>query len=427
MTKIEWTHPQNFKGDVWNPVVGCTHHGAGCKHCYADELHTKRHKAFVKHGGVNPKGGKPMARQYAHPFEKVQLLPERLDAPLRRRKPTCYFVNSVSDLFHKDVPFEFIAAVYGVMAACPQHRFIVLTKRPERMLEFMQWAAREDQVGEGVNAAVTEMFGHAGPREYLLRDYPDDVEDAEFSGHISDELVCNPPEWPLANVITGASIANQADADRIIPVLLQVPSACRAISLEPMIGPVTLPPDCFAHFVSNETLGRNSALIQRESRVPGYSEMPDWIKWVIVGGESGPNARPSDVAWIRSIVQQCKAAGVPCFVKQVGSKPRGHAQWEHEDNEGYGVDPELSRLIDRKGGDPDEWPEDIRVRQYPPALTGENAPYPVAVTIECPECENTCEATKHFYEGDPFASLGHTCEHCGYEIMESEWNEVNHA
>lgn len=380
MTKIEWTHPPGFKGDVWNPVVGCTHHGAGCLNCYADELHTKRHKAFVKHGGVYPKNGKPMPAQYAHPFEKVQLLPERLDAPLRRRMPTCYFVNSVSDLFHKDVPFEFVAAVYGVMAACPQHRFIVLTKRPERMLQFMEQADDGKRVAEAMRELFAKLDGAPAKSGHINARFAKGERTWNLFAGAENLYLGNDrsswPHWPLANVITGASIANQADADRIIPILLQVPSACRAISLEPMIGPVDLSPGLECHCDEN-----------------GHCDvcLTGGLDWVIAGGESGPNARPCDIAWIRSIVQQCKAAGVPCFVKQLGSLPVdaggrhqrlagccvvNKAPWSNDgaiaDDGGddHPIYPKI-KLDDRKGGDPDEWPEDIRVREFPGVLTGE--------------------------------------------------------
>jgi len=281
---------------------------------------------------------------------------------LRTRKPTCWFVNSVSDLFHEDVPDEFIAECFAIMARAHWHRFIILTKRAERMRDLLSSEDFCDLVDEmdGVPQKVLEeVEARAGRFDPNARMHGD-ARSRDFS---------ITPGKPLANVITGVSIANQPDADRLVPILLQTPSACRAVSAEPLIGPVDLSPwlwktcrDCGGkmHVGSDYS----ACVCAKYSPRPGY-ERRNEIHWLIAGGESGPNARPCDVNCIRSIVEQCKASGVPCFVKQVGSKPVGHAQWEHPDNEGYGVDPALSRLEDRKGGDPSEWPEDIRVRQFP--------------------------------------------------------------
>jgi protein gp37 len=124
--------------------------------------------------------------------------------------------------------------------------------------------------------------------------------------------------WPLPNVWLGVSVEHQQAADDRIPFLLQTPAAVRFLSCEPLLGPVKLPPECFRHFVSNDEFGRNSPLIQKESRVKGYSEVPDLLHWIIVGGESGPGARPMHPDWVRSIRDQCQAAGVPFFFKQWG-------------------------------------------------------------------------------------------------------------
>lgn len=125
---IEWTD------STWNPVVGCTQVSPGCDHCYAKTLHTMRYNVYVRNSGCWKPGGMPMPEQYAVPFEKVQILPQRLDAPLRWRKPRRVFVNSVSDLFHKDVPTEFILSVFKTMLQANWHIYQVLTKRPSRVV-----------------------------------------------------------------------------------------------------------------------------------------------------------------------------------------------------------------------------------------------------------------------------------------------------
>lgn len=372
MTNIEWTD------ETWNPVVGCKKVAPGCAHCYAEtmakrlaKMGQKQYAAVVNETGWNG---------------KAVTVPEALDKPLRWRKGRRIFVCSMSDLFHDDVPFEYIAAVYGVMAACPQHTFQVLTKRPERMLEFMRWWQQPKAMfglGASVHCKVGGVSVFPTPAYRALTD-------AEH-GKL---------QWPLPNVWHGTSIANQADADKNIPILLQVPSAVRFVSAEPLVGPVDLTP-----WPGNEVIAWG-----HEGRV-GIAEFevkPPRLHWVIVGGESGPNARPCDVAWIRSIVEQCKAAGVACFVKQLGAnirdrndvgfdadshryddipangdlagKPVQEHAWpdhvadgvEHNPDgvlEEYQGAPVRVRLGDPKGGDPSEWPEDLRVREFPATAT----------------------------------------------------------
>jgi protein gp37 len=269
-TKIQWTD------STWNPVRGCTKVSPGCKNCYAER--------FAERWRGIP----------GHPFEQgfdVRLVPEALDLPLRWKKPRRVFVNSMSDLFHPDVPDEFIARVFGTMTRAPQHVFQVLTKRADRM------------------------------RDWVTR----------FPG------LC-------FNVWLGVSVENQATADERIPELLATPAAIRFLSCEPLLGPVELPmPKIMVGFPRH---------ITRDRRAIGA---PLTLHWVIVGGESGPGARPCHTDWIRSVVEQCKAAGVPVFVKQLGA----HATDLRAD-EGFRM-----YLRDRKGSDPDEWPSDLRVREFP--------------------------------------------------------------
>lgn len=170
-TSIEWTDK------TWNPVVGCEQISAGCGRCYAKSLHDMRHKAY--------KSGKQLPAQYAVPFETVQLMPGRLTDPLRWRAPKRVFVNSVSDLFHEDVPFEFIDKVFAVMALAREHTFQVLTKRAERMADYM---SGERQAG--VSDAARTMLGDKGA--WLNN-------------------------WPLRNVHIGVSVEDQQRADERIP------------------------------------------------------------------------------------------------------------------------------------------------------------------------------------------------------------------
>ena len=316
MTSIQWTD------ETWNPVTGCSRVSEGCRHCYIE-----RTPPFRMAG-----------RKLGDP---VQLHPDRLDQPLHWRKPRRVFVNSLSDLFHEDVPDEFVFKVFRIMARSQHHTFQVLTKRPERMRNFCKRIAYIDP---GFN-------GHPfGTCSY----WPNDPDKYPIETR------------PLPNVHLGVSVEDQQTADERIPILLQTPAAVRFLSVEPLLGPVQL--GCGGEFF-DYGFGRNN---DNEPR----------IHWVIVGGESGPKARPCDVAWIRSIVQQCKAAQVPCFVKQLGRYviDRNDAGFDGEMPTNWPMDTDVDdpendwsyqaakiriRLKDTKGGDPTEWPEDLRVREWP--------------------------------------------------------------
>lgn len=258
-SSIEWTEA------TWNPVVGCTRASAGCDLCYAVTM-TRRLEAMgqAKYAGlVNP--GKK------HFNGVVRTYPDALHHPFRRKKGTVWFVNSMSDLFHPGVPFEFVAAVFGVMAATPHHTYQVLTKRPDRAAEFFRWVEGEvvDGWEGGLNAA------------------------AEFCAHrawkAADGLLLDRQDrpWPLANVWVGTSVEDERVADRI-DALRGVPAAVRFLSCEPLIGPLNL-----------------------HGRLEG-------VDWVIVGGESGAGARPMEAAWARAIQAACAEAGSAYFFKQTG-------------------------------------------------------------------------------------------------------------
>jgi protein gp37 len=227
-------------------------------------------------------------------------MPHQLAKPLGWKAPRRVFVNSMSDLFHPTVPDDYIAAVFGVMAACPQHTFQVLTKHPERAA---RWFAGRWFAGQR----------DGGP--------------------------------PLPNVWLGASVEDQRSANERISRLLKCPAAVRWVSYEPALGPV----DFTDAFSVCDRFGEPSG-----PRCD--SDGSAAIKWVVVGGESGPGARPFNVEWARDTIRQCREAGVPVFVKQLGARPyedHGVAgRWEH-------------RLRDRKGGDPSEWPGDLQVREWP--------------------------------------------------------------
>lgn len=339
-TSIEWTDR------TWNPVRGCSRVSEGCRNCYAETMAAR----FSAPGGPFA-GFANRANGGSKWTGRVELVPGKLAEPLSWRKPQRCFVNSMSDLFHEALPFEDIAAVFGVMAAAPHITFQILTKRPERMNEFFSWLPTIVALDGSPQAAciiLAEQQG-AGNRHSLASriESADDLE-----------------RWPLPNVQLGVSVENQGAAGARIPLLLECPAAVRFVSYEPALGPVD-----FTGLRSAGHSGWIDALGKREHRGPACFERDTGIDWLIVGGESGPGARPFDLAWARSTVEQCKAAGVPVFVKQLGARPF------FRPDESIQVRPEIIPSVlgackevllrDRKGGDPEEWPEDIRVRQFP--------------------------------------------------------------
>lgn len=384
-TGIEWTDT------TWNPIRGCSRVSEGCRHCYAERF---VHRGLApQHRGLTIAGDGGKGPRWTG---DVRLVEERLGEPLCWKKPARVFVNSLSDLFHESVAFETIAAILGVMAAAPHLTFQVLTKRPERAREFFAWVVE----------SAAEMHACIGAP-------PQGVD--ERSGFcamfVDDQPICATREqwraaasapWPLPNVWLGVSVEDQRTADERIPVLLELPAALRFVSYEPALGPVdfgmsSATCDCCERWPSRwvrmektvwadwpgptiaprVTAGprvyrarsnRHGALSIEFTQGPSLGIKPDefsalpGLDWIIVGGESGPGARPFDVAWARSTIEQCRSAKVACFVKQLGARPIAA---RHTIASLGGEVAEPLALRHRKGADPSEWPEDLRVREMP--------------------------------------------------------------
>ena len=257
-TKIQWAQ------ESWNPISGCTKVSPGCKNCYAERM------------------AKRLAGRFGYPADepfRVTLHPDRLEQPLRWKKPRRVFVCSMSDFFHPLVPLEFQAKVFRIVEQCPQHTFLFLTKRTEQL----------------------DLFNR----------------------------VCGWPDLP--NAWLGVTAENQEQADKRIPMLLQVPAAVRFVSCEPLLGPISIS-RYLPYLTDSGALDPNTG--------SGIDVMYPGLSWAIVGSESGPHRRFMALDWARMLAAQCATANVPVFIKQLPI----NGKVSHE---------------------PNEWPEDLRVREYP--------------------------------------------------------------
>lgn len=269
-SSIEWTE------STWSPVTGCTKVSLGCDHCYAEGIANR----FA--------GTKAFPNGFA-----VTLRPERMTQPLSWRKPRRIFVNSMSDLFHDEVPDGYIAEVFGVMALAERHTFQLLTKRHGRMRSLLQSAEFASAV---VHAAATK-----------ARAWGIDVTWAART------------TLPLPNVWLGVSVEDQKRADIRIPALLDTPAAVRWLSCEPLLGPVNLD----GHLTRPAWGDSHPDPTSRTGLLVQDLTTRRAVDWVVVGGESGHGARPMHPDWARSLRDQCVSAGVPFFFKQ-------HGEWVAE-------------------------------------------------------------------------------------------------
>jgi protein gp37 len=280
-TKIEWSEA------TWNPILGCSKVSPGCDHCYAIT------QATIRGGNPHPK----VAAAFAGLTERteggqdwtgrVNLLTERLTQPLSWRKPKRIFVNSLADLFHEDVPDDFIVQVFAVMASAQRHSFQVLTKRHGRMRSLLSSSAFQ--------AAVTSAAAR------LLRVGQPDFRALDV--------------WPLPNVWLGVSAEDQHWAAIRVHALLATPAAVRWVSAEPLIGPIDL----------RNLQVRNGVLLDalwgdvKTAAGEIYAACPGSVSWVVAGGESGAGARPMRPEWAQSLRDQCQGARVPFLFKQWGA------------------------------------------------------------------------------------------------------------
>lgn len=269
-TSIEWTDA------TWNPTTGCTKVSPGCDNCYAETL-AERFRGTPGH-------------YYEHGFD-VALRPDKLDVPLRWKRPRRIFTNSMSDLFHADIPDDYIARVFAVMACAPRHTFQVLTKRHARMRSLLT----SGRFAERVEGHVRDML------PWSMAPLPPDDHAAAWE-HLAGRTYSTDPMPALPGVWLGVSVEDQRWADVRVPALLATPAAVRFLSCEPLLGPVSFR---WATWASLHDAGHLDGLLG--------------IDWVIAGGESGRGARPMHPGWARTLRDQCQTAGVAYLFKQWGA------------------------------------------------------------------------------------------------------------
>lgn len=312
-TSIEWT---DF---TWNPVRArnktggrtgtfCTKISPGCKNCYASVINRRF--------GTGEEYEVPNLAHHEF-FLDTKILGE----PLQRKKPARIFVGDMFDLWHEAIPSELIAEVLRVALKTPRHTFQFLTKRAERMMQTVNFAQK-----------------HWG---------------VKFGSHMH----------------FGVSVEDQARADQRIPFLLETECALRFLSVEPMLESVEIYSYMRPSFaVSGMRAPRDETFINIMSEMSKAAYKyagGSLVDWVICGGESGPGARPFNLAWAESLLQQCRTAGVPFFMKQVGNRAFCSEPCANQEPPFCGT----WKLKNRKGGDPSEWPEHLRVRELPQRAT----------------------------------------------------------
>lgn len=302
-TRIEWADHS------WSPWRGCTKVSPGCAHCYAETLAKRNPTVLGEWGRGRPR---VLAKNWNDPVRwNKRAAPLRLENAVGEsftvsaRRPRVF--PSLCDWLDDEVPIEWLARFLTLIHETPHLDWLLLTKRPENF-------------GTRANRASA----------YLFRDPVGEALAAEW---VESWLDGNAP----ANVWFGVSVEDQERAEERIPQLLQIPARCRWLSLEPLLGPVELAYPCFNGADSFGSL--------------------EGLHWLVIGGESGPKARPCAIEWVQSLVNQGREASLPVFVKQLGSNP-------------VVVDRRCGdyrqfTINDQKGGDEYEWPAELRVRQWP--------------------------------------------------------------
>lgn len=337
-SNIEWTDK------VWNVLRGCSRVSAGCENCYAEAVAARFSGPGLAYEGLARRrsNGQPQWTGV------VRFVESKLLEPMKWHEPKRVFVNSMSDLFHEKVSDETIDLIFAVMALTPRHTYQCLTKRPARMLAYMN---ERFQKRTDIDAGPVDRHGK------VLEAVDSIAYGKEIDRFQGDEwwtpeegLVAFTQPWPLPNVHLGVSVEDQRAANERIPLLLDTPAAIRFLSCEPLLGPVQI-----AEYMPNKL----------------WNNLPSWkspeLSWIIVGGESGRGAREFDLGWARDLVAQCANAQVACFVKQLGANPID--PWADTGALANDREPARPEFRHSHGGDMAEWPVELRVREFPAAVT----------------------------------------------------------
>ena len=348
-TKIQWTE------ETWNPVAGCSVVSPGCTNCYAMRRQAPRLAANPAtpqyHGTIQKtKAGAVWTGKIGIAGDTTFL------KPLHTRRPTMWFVNSMSDLFHENVTDEVIDRVFAIMALCPQHTFQILTKRSARMRDYMN----DERAPFRIPRVILDMWADGSRRVRDVAASPDWP--VKTVGNIDDPDDVELTAWPLPNVWLGVSVEDQTRADERIPGLLATPAAIRFISAEPLLGPVDLTNLGGGCWSESWDALKGKHWVAGAGSINSSTHKAPRLDWVIVGGESGKGARPMHPDWARSIRDQCAAAAVPYFFKQWGEYLGGEAS-DHGDTVWFDAASSRrhSRYIQNKDAfnwfDPDKAPD----------------------------------------------------------------------
>jgi protein gp37 len=308
-------NPIHVKGGGWH----CTKISPGCSQCWAEQINLRFRGSMI-----NP----PRFDNRQVEFELDQRI---LEQPLHWKKSRIVAVQWLGDLFHEQILFEFIARLFSVMAHSPQNTFLLLTKRPIRMNEFL---------GQVKNWEGWWTHNGSPPEK-------------AYDGN--GIIVGYGNKWPLPNVWLGVSICTQQEADEKIPILLQIPAAHRFVNLEPMLEGINIEKAlCNCPWPEDAMRTRHLLSCPGDVRRPGI--LKRWpLDWALLGCESGPGRRPMELKWARDIAEQCKAARIPLWVKQIEV-----TKFKNPARPGM---PERTKTKVSK--DIHDWPEDLRIRQWP--------------------------------------------------------------
>jgi protein gp37 len=350
-TKIEWCT------ETWNPIAGCTKVSPGCDHCYAERMANRlanialkddHHGEYFRVDGIGKYAMVTLDDKWNGKtfFDESQIV-----KPFRWKVPRKIFVISMGDLFHESVVFADIDQVITVIAMNPQHTFLVLTKRPDRMKRYFENRLDPWDYLKIHAYNLSEYLINGKMPEGWMWD-PQYLDDGE-GGYDKDSELIWEGAWPLKNLWLGVTAENQEYANKRIPILLQIPAIKRFVSVEPMLGPI----DFYEPQMGNEHYNTLKGFGDI-SGGNGHFGGPK-LDWVICGGESGPGARPLHPDWVRSIRDQCKEANVPFFFKQWGMyrpfEPTAQPPFYRDVASNVEYDGHGMNFYDQYSGEPGKW------------------------------------------------------------------------